>query len=180
LPVFWRFAQARLVNVFSFACRDLARTISPSCDGYAVRPFSAADSNRVADLVASTAAASGAGGPAPRPSGLLAELQSRPGRGVSCWLAWRDSADANGAAAPCGLVTLVHALDRTGRPRWSIGWLIVHPTVRRQGLGRGLVAFAVRQARVAGAEAVRAETSASWPAAAFWQAVGFTMERSDG
>lgn len=167
------------MNVTSLACRDLARAASHSCDGYAIRPFAPADAelvaDLVADLVAGAGAAAGAGSPAPRPAGLIAELQSRPGRSVACWLAWPLTlpTDATRAASPCGLATLVHAHDRTGRSRWSIGWLLVHPTFRRRGVGRGLVAGAVGHAASAGALEVWAETSAAWPAAAFWQAVGF-------
>lgn len=139
----------------------------------------------MADLAASLAAAASADdafgpvGPAPRATGLLAELHARPGRGVTCWLAWPLGArDADPGAIPSGLVTLVESRDRIGRVRWSIGWVLVHPTARRRGLARALVATAVAHARMAGATEVWTETSARWPALAFWQAVGFVPARS--
>lgn len=166
------------MTVASFVCRDLDQVASHPCGAYAIRPFFSTDADRVADLVAAANAAAGPGGPAPRPVGLIGELQSRPGRSVSCWLARPRTAPAE--AGPRGLVTLVHVHDRSGRVRWSIGWLLVHPAARREGLGRALVAVAVQQARQAGADALWAETSAAWTAAAFWRAIGFVTERQDG
>lgn len=132
-------------------------------------------------MVLLTAVFDAAAGPAPRPDGMMAELQSRRGRAVNCWLARpRPAVDITPVAMPSGLVTLVESHDRAGRVRWSIGWLIVHPAARRQGLGRGLVAVAVRHAREAGADMVWVETSVAWPSARFWQAVGFVPERPDG
>lgn len=130
-------------------------------------------------VVAVATAATGAG-PQPRPDGLLAELVGRPGRAVTGWLAWLPSA-AGGLAdgTPAGLVTLVESPTSDGLARWSISWLVVHPSVRGQGLGRALVATAVGRARAAGADAVWAETSVDWPAAAFWRAVGFEAVRPD-
>lgn len=166
------------MTVASFFCRDLEQVASHPCDAFAIRPFCPADADRVADLVTAVNAGAGPGGPAPRPAGLIGELQSRPGRSVSCWLARPRTAPAE--AAPRGLVTLVHVHDRSGRVRWSIGWLLVHPAARRKGLGRALVAIAVQQAREAGADALWAETSAAWTAAAFWRAIGFVTARPDG
>lgn len=141
---------------------------------HAIRPFVAGtDDAAVATLAARVAETSASDGPRPRAAGLLVELRGRPGRSVSGWLAWPRGADVWCATAAAGLVTLVESRDRGNAVRWSIGWLIVRPDVRRQGVGRALVATAVGRARAFGAEAVWAETSAAWPAAAFWKAVGF-------
>lgn len=170
------------MNVCSLACRDLARAARHHCDAFSIRPFWPSEADLIMDLVAAAAAAASEGGPEPRPSGLVAELQSRAGRDVTCWLARPRTAgnDADAGVVPVGLVSLVQSIDRVGRNRWSIGWLLVRPAARRQGLGRGLVAVAVRHARDAGADVVRAETSAAWPAARFWQAIGFVLERPGG
>lgn len=141
---------------------------------HVIRPHVAgADDAAVTVLAARVAAASAAAGPRPRTAGLLAELRGRPGRSVSSWLAWPRGADGSCDTAAAGLVTLVEARDRGNASRWSIGWLLVRPDARRRGLGRALVATAVGHARAAGADAVWTETSAAWPAATFWRAVGF-------
>lgn len=144
-----------------------------------IRPYVAAvDDPAVAALLA--ADADPAAGPRVRPAGLLAELRGRPGRSVTAWLASGPPAAGGGAAdAALGLVTLVESRGREAAGRWSIGWLVVHPSARRQGVGRALVATAVGHARAAGATVVHAETSADWPAAAFWQAVGFEAAGPD-
>lgn len=115
------------------------------------------------------------------PAGLVGELASRPGREITAWLA-REGPPADGSAVadaparadtPARAVGLV-ALSRT-RGGWSIPWLLVHPDVRRHGVGRLLVAHAIEHARSRGAAGITAESLSSWPAAvAFWQAVGFT------
>ncbi len=109
------------------------------------------------------------------PAGLVGELASRPGREITAWLA-REGPPADGGGvtdAPARAVGLV-ALSRT-RGGWSIPWLLVHPDVRRHGVGRLLVAHAIEHARSRGAAGITAESLSSWPAAvAFWQAVGFT------
>lgn len=138
---------------------------SPLPAGIEVRPWkgSAADRAGVELLVAACGDAAGRegsheGGPDVRATGLVADLASRPGRQVDAWL-------ARGPAGEClGLVTLV--ATATG---WSIGWLLVHPMLRRQGLGRGLVSIAAAAAMERGAVRLSAETLAAWPAASgFW------------
>lgn len=167
------------MSVTSLVCRELDRVAAP-CTPFTIRPFTQNEDHTAMVLLAAVFDAA-EGGPAPRPDGMMAELQSRRGRAVNCWLAWpRPAVDITPVAMPSGLVTLVESHDRAGRVRWSIGWLLVHPGARRQGLGRGLVAVAVRHARDAGADMVWAETAAAWPAARFWQAVGFQEARRDG
>jgi GNAT superfamily N-acetyltransferase len=168
------------MTVTPLVCRDLDRATASPSPGFDIRPFSPKDDHAaVAHLSAGVGTAAG---PAPRSAGLMAELRGRPGRAVACWMAWtQTSVDAVPAAVPCGVVTLVAAHDRVGAARWSIGWLLVHPDVRRRGVARALVACAVGHARAAGAKAVWTETSARWPvAAAFWRAVGFLPARQPG
>ena len=105
-------------------------------------------------------------GPDIRAKGLVGDLASRPGRQVDAWLA-RGPAGGSRAGECLGLVTLV--ATATG---WSIGWLVVHPMMRRQGLGRGLVSIAAAAAADRGAERLSAETLAGWPAASgFWRSM---------
>jgi GNAT superfamily N-acetyltransferase len=148
------------MTVTPLVCRDLDRATASPSPGFDIRPFSPKDDHAaVAHLSAGVGTAAG---PAPRSAGLMAELRGRPGRAVACWMAWT-------------------AHDRVGAARWSIGWLLVHPDVRRRGVARALVACAVGHARAAGAKAVWTETSARWPvAAAFWRAVGFLPARQPG
>lgn len=138
------------------------------------------DDAAVTGLAACIAEASAGPGPRPRTAGLLVELRGRPGRSVRGWLAWPREANFGGGVDAAGLVTLVESRDDGDAARWSIGWLLVRPEARRRGLGRALVTTAVGHARAAGAEAVWAETSAAWSAAAFWRAVGFELARSGG
>lgn len=105
-------------------------------------------------------------------SGLAGELQSRPGREVWAWVARSETA----GPAPAGLVVLVCA-GSGDSARWSIGWLAVNPAWRRQGIGMGLVATAMRFAAARGASVVHAETLEKWPAAvAFWRAARLAAE----
>lgn len=100
--------------------------------------------------------------------GLLAELESRDGREVSAWLAWRS---ATLGPRPIGIVMV--AETESGL---SIPWLLVDPDVRRQGVARALVATAVGHARSIGARRITADTLESWvESRAFWPAAGFTL-----
>jgi GNAT superfamily N-acetyltransferase len=100
--------------------------------------------------------------------GLLAELESRDGRHISAWLAWRS---ATLGPRPIGIV-MVAETDAG----LSIPWLLVDPDVRRQGVARTLVDAAVRHARSVNAPRITADTLDSWvESRAFWPAVGFTL-----
>lgn len=112
-------------------------------------------------------------GPLPLAGGLLSELASRPDRAVEAWLAvWELPGADSGRIA--GLASLVTSRTPTGR-RHSIGWLLVHPADRRQGVGRTLVTQACRRAVETAAETVWAESRGDWAGAiAFWRAVGFS------
>jgi GNAT superfamily N-acetyltransferase len=145
----------------------------------AVRPVCA---DRDATVVASLARESAAfaadrrpglrAGPQPLPRGILAELGSRPGRQVEGWLAFIPSPDRAGERV-AGLVSLVTAGSATGI-RYSIGWLLVHPTARRGGVGRALVAQACRRAADLSAGKIWVECRSDWAEAmAFWRSVGF-------
>ena len=136
---------------------------SGSGGGFTIRPLEP-EADR-ADAVAVVAALAEAAVPL-RPAGVLADLQSRPGRSVRAWIA--ESTAAGDALGFASLVTV-------GRePRWSIGWLLVRPDARLRGIGRALVTRALHDARAAGAREVWVETGARWPEAiAFWRAVGF-------
>jgi GNAT superfamily N-acetyltransferase len=116
-------------------------------------------------------------GPQPRGRGLIAELASRPGREVEAWLA-TIPAPGDGSPRAAGLVSLVESRSATGI-RHSIGWLLVHPAARRQGVGRALVSHACRRAAEQAAQRVWVECRSDWPEAmAFWQAVGFDRTAS--
>jgi GNAT superfamily N-acetyltransferase len=105
-------------------------------------------------------------------AGLVEELTSRPGRGVSAWLAWGDAESARSPRA-LGLITLV-AAGHGERVRHSVAWLLVDPHDRRRGVGTALVNVALEAAARAGATEVWVETHATWPAAtAFWERLGF-------
>lgn len=100
--------------------------------------------------------------------GLLAELESRDGRQVSAWMAWRS---ATLGPRPIGIV-MVAETDAG----LSIPWLLVDPDVRRQGVARTLVTTAVRHARSIGAPRITADTLDSWvESGAFWPAAGFSL-----
>lgn len=128
---------------------------------------------RLGDDLAGADEAGGRAGPVPAGGGLLAEFASRPGRMVEAWIATRPESGA-GRPRIAGVVSLVTCLRPTG-PRHSIGWLLVHPADRRQGVGRMLVAHACRRALEAGAQTVWAESRGDWAEAiTFWHAVGFS------
>ena len=100
--------------------------------------------------------------------GLLAELESRDGRQVSAWLAWRS---ATLGPRPIGIVMVAET-----NAGLSIPWLLVDPDVRRQGVARALIDTAVRHARSIHASRITADTLDSWvDSRAFWPAAGFKL-----
>jgi GNAT superfamily N-acetyltransferase len=117
----------------------------------------------IAALVGRCAAVDGPSAAGPSVASLEAELTSLPGRQIRAWLA-----RAGDQRAPVGVVTLV-AAGAEDDARFSIGWLFVDPVFRRRGIGRALVARAMREAGSLGARGVHAETRDRWKAAvAFW------------
>lgn len=143
---------------------DDLRRVHRSCG--AIERCGGCHAGAVLDLAAATR---GPGGGPIAGRGLLDEIVSRPGRLVTAWLARADMV-SNRAI---GLVTLV-AAGPAGAERHSIGWLLVEPGHRRQGVGTDLVRAALAEAARAGATDVWVETHAAWPAAAaFWQRLGF-------
>jgi GNAT superfamily N-acetyltransferase len=92
-------------------------------------------------LVGNCAAVDGPRAAGPSVASLEAELTSRPGRQIRAWLA-----RAGDQRAPVGVVTLV-AAGAEDDARFSIGWLFVDPVFRRRGIGRALVARAMREDR---------------------------------
>ena len=165
------------MSVVILACRQPAA--AAQCQprpGFAVRSVCAdRDAGliaRLSDDLAGVDDAGGRAGPLPAGGGLLAEVTSRPGRTVEAWIAMRPESGA-GPPRIAGLVSLVTCRQPTG-PRHSIGWLLVHPADRRQGVGRMLVARACRRALETGAQTVWAESRGDWAEAiTFWHAVGF-------
>jgi len=169
------------VSVVVFDCRQPAalarwqpttglavRSVCADCDAELITGFGV-ELARVRGVEA-------APGPLPRAGGLLAELASRPGRTVEAWLAVRKLPGPDSGRI-AGLASLVICRTPTGW-RHSIGWLLVHPADRRQGVGRTLVAQACRRAVETAAETVWAESRADWAGAiAFWPAVGFSASR---
>ena len=145
-----------------------------------------AERERIETLAVACAAAGGGGaGPVPRPEGLLAELNGRPGRPVTVWIAEpvmgapdteaHDRLAGADNAAPClGLVTVVEAGGAGEAPavNWSVAWLVVDPRHRRRGIARALVLVAVAAAVERGAVGVTAETRSDWTAARrFWDSI---------
>lgn len=165
------------MRVALLACTSIP--LQPGLSEAAVRPVCADRDGAVVAWLAEEASAFAVGqgpgvaaGPQPRGRGILAELGSRPGREVEAWLAVIPSPDAGGEK-PAGLVSLVASRSATGT-RHSIGWLLVHPAARRQGVGRALVAHACRRAADLAADKVWAECRSDWAEAmAFWRVVGF-------
>lgn len=99
-------------------------------------------------------------------TGLAAELDGRDGREVVGYLAHRPGCQHLG---PAGLVLVAESVGGGGR-RFSIAWLLVHPHVRRQGVGTALVDRALEHVRDRGGAICSVETLATWDAAVcFWR-----------
>ena len=171
---------------FAIGCRaaslhaDMSGSPSPALEFNPVSMERAEDREAVMTLAARCRSADPARHFAP--TGLVAELNGRPGRAVHAWLAWPTGASTRAAAIGCvdngplGLVALV-AAGEAPQPRFSIAWLLVDPDARRRGIATALVAHAVGHAESLGATRVSAETLSSWPAAVgFWRSIGCEQE----
>jgi len=175
VSVLWAFmAVVMPVTVLQLVCRDFAVSMRGQAPHRPhIRPYvRGADETHVLDLAGGFPMAA-AERLAVRGAGLVAEMDGRAGRLVAGWLGWPpDDPDRRGPVG--GLVTLVEARRAAGDSRWSIGWLLVRPQTRRQGLGSELVATALAAAATAGAAAVWVETDRRWSdSLAFWRTVGF-------
>lgn len=161
-----------------------------------VRPLQGdSDLAAVAELAAQSRGGDSFLSPRLSPAGLRAELASREGRRVHVWLAWPASVESSVVASaaeasamcdretgsaseagpapavnrcPWGMVAVVD-VGRQPLVRASIAWLLVHPAVRRRGVGSTLVRRALAEVGRLGGDVVSAETLDSWPAATgFW------------
>lgn len=136
--------------------------------GFRIRPFCASDAARVAVLATSQQAVPV--GPRPAAAGLGAELSGRPDREIAAWVALCDS---NNDDVVVGLATLVTSKGKVSRRR-SIAWLLVHPSTRRQGLGRALVETIFNEAWCRDQPEIWIECHSAWHGAiAFWRSIGF-------
>lgn len=123
------------------------------------------DARALADLIEACGGAAEAGPPKLSVAGLRAELAGRNGRTAVAFLAQEADGVERG---PAGFVLVIQATGEFGR-RFSIGSLLVHPRVRRQGVGSALVDRAVAHVRGRGGESCHVETLGQWQAAvAFW------------
>lgn len=144
------------------------------------------------DLTGLVTACRDAGGLAGRrltAAGLRASFESTATRSIAAWIAKPRPADIPAPSRPrpaiipapsrprpaetdaplVGLVSLV-----TTPRRHAIGWLLVHPAARRQGVGRALAAAAIDFARERAAREIWVEVHPDWSGAwAFWRSVGF-------
>jgi GNAT superfamily N-acetyltransferase len=95
--------------------------------------------------------------------------ETMPGERRICWIAEED-ADAEGEGTIFGCVSILLLGD--------IGVLevLVHPQVRRRGLGRELVAMAARRAYHEGFSSIGVEAIGGTAAIAFFEALGFERE----
>jgi ribosomal protein S18 acetylase RimI-like enzyme len=106
---------------------------------------------------------------------MLAELSGRPGREVEAWAALSSSTSS---AHVLGLATLVTSTGKSGLRR-SIAWLLVHPTARRQGIGRVLVETICHEVSNRDQPEIWVECHTKWQSAmAFWRSMGFRERAS--
>jgi GNAT superfamily N-acetyltransferase len=95
--------------------------------------------------------------------------ETMPGERRICWIAEED-ADAEGTGTIYGCVSILLLGD--------IGVLevLVHPKVRRRGLGRELVAMAARRAYHEGFSSIGVEAIGGTAAIGFYESLGFEQE----
>ncbi len=112
--------------------------------------------------------------PRPTAPGLRAELPGRPGREVEAWVALPGSGSDDDVV---GLATMVTSTGSVGVRR-SIAWLLVHPSARRQGVGRALVETVCQEVSRRDQPEIWIECHTKWQSAlAFWRSLGFRERR---
>lgn len=105
-------------------------------------------------------------GPRVSLAGLRAELTPRQGRAVVGFAARSEAAAVDGEIV--GFALVVEASGGRGQ-RFSLAWLLVHPTARRQGVATALLSAAVAHVSSQGGDKIHVETLSTWPnAVAFW------------
>lgn len=137
--------------------------------GLRIRPLCPLDAAGVAMLAVSQQALPA--GPRPTVPGLEAELSGRRNREIAGWVAVPDSVDDGSVL---GLATLATSRGKVGC-RQSIAWLLVHPSARRQGLGRALVETIFHETWNRDQPEIWIECHTAWrDAIEFWKRIGFT------
>jgi ribosomal protein S18 acetylase RimI-like enzyme len=140
-------------------------TALPACR-WTVVAMAACDlaSGETARLLGAAASAS-VGFPPLAAAGLAADVRGRQNRTVRAWAAVRPEGSI------VALIGLAEATV-TGDRRFSIPWLVVHPSDRRRGTGAAMAREALAAAAIEGAVHVTVETLTTWAAArAFWEAI---------
>lgn len=164
----------------SIACEP-SRFVTPDTPRWAIRPVDPARDGAALRGLSDACRQHVSGGRSAIPANLAAEVVGRADRPVHAWMASAPDDDPPGPEAVGCIVltsTVVPEEAASGR-RFSIAWLLVHPSFRRRGVATSLVARAILEARGQDAKELRVETLEAWPeATAFWTAVTNPRERS--
>jgi GNAT superfamily N-acetyltransferase len=111
------------------------------------------------------------GDPSWRATGFREYLsETMPGERRFCWLAepeGGEAGDREDVPAVMGHATVLLLNDI------GVVDVLVHPSTRQRGVGRALVAAAVRRAYAEGMAAIGVEVVGGTPAMKFWEALGF-------